>query len=90
MGRARQALLVLCVCLFSTIWAVRVSDDEAETRAAELVSRMTYDEKFRLIHGVILMFTVFGPTGSTLPIVRLGIPGNTHLLFGDFLCFMRH
>lgn len=69
--------LLVCVALslISRLWAGRVSDEEAELRAADLVSRMNYDEKFRLIHGVILMFTVFGPTGSTLPITRLGIPG---------------
>lgn len=75
-GRMRywKASVVPMLLLFHAVPVVSLTPDE---RARDLVSNMTYKEKFKLIHGVGLRVSFMGPSGGTPSIWRLKIPGKT-------------
>lgn len=51
-----------------------------DVRAQEIVDKMTFEQKFKLIGGYFSLGAKFGPVGRTAPIPLLKVPGKYQMI----------
>lgn len=51
-----------------------------DVRAQDIVDKMTFEQKFKLIGGYFSLGSKFGPVGRTAPIPLLKIPGKHRMI----------